>query len=325
MLLLLLLVYTVYDGHEGSAVSELLSNQLHTAVKSAVEAAWGTRCTLLQNPTLQNSLTAAAQSINEGFLAAARRHKLQAGSSSNSTSGHGREWDGDDGSTAVFAVIAGKQVLVGNVGNSRAVLCTAAAASSSSSSSVSDKVGAVARFIDFPAVLNSSNGSSCSNCEDATYRSGRSNGSNGSGKCFSSSSSSSSRSSSKDSKALTAVSDKALADPATQLPAFQARRQVSSSSRSSTALTPKMPVGCSVAACATTTSTTSRQKELPLLPVQLSFDHTPSRQDEADRVVAAGGTVAAKRPGGKLRVAGELEVSRSFGDVGYVGKVRRQH
>jgi serine/threonine protein phosphatase PrpC len=59
-----------------------------------------------------------------------------------------------------------------------------------------------------------------------------------------------------------------------------------------------------------------------LLPVPLSFDHTPSRPDEASRVVSAGGTVSSKVPGGKPRVGGELEVSRSFGDVGYVDQVR---
>ena len=96
----------------------------------------------------------------------------------------------------------------------------------------------------------------------------------------------------------------------------------SSSSSRSTALTAKLPpASCYASPAASSSSSSSINRQLPLLPLLLSSDHTPSRQDEAERVVAAGGFVAAKRPGGKLRVAGELEVSRSFGDLAYVDKV----
>lgn len=61
---------------------------------------------------------------------------------------------------------------------------------------------------------------------------------------------------------------------------------------------------------------------LPLLPLPLTSDHTPARADEAARIVAAGGSIAPKRLGSlKQRVGGELEVTRSFGDVGYVEQV----
>jgi hypothetical protein len=57
----------------------------------------------------------------------------------------------------------------------------------------------------------------------------------------------------------------------------------------------------------------------PLLAASLTSDHTPSRADEADQIQQAGGqiTVNPATPNGKLRVRGELEVTRSFGDLGF--------
>jgi len=279
---------SVYDGHEGSAVSELLSSQLHPAVTAAVQTAWRSSCTLLQNPALQNALTAAAHSINARFLAAARQHQQQQKDrgSSPATSASGRkmrEWDADDGSTAVFAVIAGQQLLVGNVGNSRAVLCTAA--SSSSSSRLVDHTAAAAA-----AAASSSNGSSSSSTALTQRTAAAGHGSIG------------------------------AVGQAHNLPLKKR-----GSSSSSTALSTQRPGSCiaphPTGSSASSSSSSSSSGEPPLLPLQLSFDHTPARGDEAARIIAAGGSIAAKRPGGKARVTGELEVTRSFGDVGYVDKV----
>ncbi|KAF6263745.1 phosphatase 2C-like domain-containing protein, partial [Scenedesmus sp. NREL 46B-D3] len=58
---------------------------------------------------------------------------------------------------------------------------------------------------------------------------------------------------------------------------------------------------------------------MPLLAAGLTLDHTPSRADEADRIQKAGGQILVNpaTPNGKLRVRGELEVTRSFGDLGF--------
>jgi len=121
----------------------------------------------------------------------------------------------DDGSTAVFALMAGDQLLVGNVGNSRAILCQ------------------------------------------------------------------------RPMTAALAVRDAAAGG---QRP----HQQGSSSSSGSIGAAPA-----------------------PLAPLALSTDHTPARPDEAARIAAAGGTVARSARGGKLRLDGDLEVSRAFGDPAF--------
>ncbi|KAI8471128.1 MAG: hypothetical protein J3K34DRAFT_468469 [Monoraphidium minutum] len=52
-----------------------------------------------------------------------------------------------------------------------------------------------------------------------------------------------------------------------------------------------------------------------LAPLLLTSDHVPSRADEAARVASAGGAVARSARGGKLRLDGDLEVTRAFGDL----------
>lgn len=57
----------------------------------------------------------------------------------------------------------------------------------------------------------------------------------------------------------------------------------------------------------------------------MEVEHLEREMVQGDRLtvrfVPAGGFVAAKRPGGKLGVAGELEVPWSFRDLAYVEKV----
>jgi serine/threonine protein phosphatase PrpC len=50
---------------------------------------------------------------------------------------------------------------------------------------------------------------------------------------------------------------------------------------------------------------------------QLLRQHTPACPEEAARIAAAGGAVAPARPGGRPRLAGELELSRALGDAPY--------
>lgn len=50
--------------------------------------------------------------------------------------------------------------------------------------------------------------------------------------------------------------------------------------------------------------------------VRLSRDHLPDRPDERDRILASGGRVVVSKSG-KARLQGELEVSRSVGDLPY--------
>jgi hypothetical protein len=129
-----------------------------------------------------------------------------------------------------------------------------------------------------------------------------------------------------------AAAERHALNPNRHLSALQPHRQPrhssssSSSGSRSTALAQQMPTSCSAEASITTPTSSSSSSSSSgrgplLLPLPLSFDHTPSRPDEAARVLGAGGSVSAKVAGGKPRVGGELEVSRSFGDVGYVDQV----
>ena len=54
----------------------------------------------------------------------------------------------------------------------------------------------------------------------------------------------------------------------------------------------------------------------PLVPIRLTHDHHPGKPEERMRIEASGGIVRRSR-GGKYRLEGELELSRSFGDFGY--------
>lgn len=198
----------VFDGHEGEWASDYLARNLHARVMAAHAARPqgappGGSSGALADPTLHGDLVAACRDLNAQLTAALRAQ--------------GRE----DGSTAVFALVAGSQLLVANVGNSRAVLCSA------------------------PPVHAASGGGGGAAADPETRSS--SAGSGGSG------------------------SRGALGDDLAPL----------------------------------------------LVAEQLTSDHTPARSDEAARVVAAGGTVARGSPRGKLRLDGELEVTRAFGDAAF--------
>jgi serine/threonine protein phosphatase PrpC len=247
----------VYDGHDGSAASNMLSQDLHTVLYSSAAAVWASKCSL-HAPVLQAAVTAAAQRLNNAFLTRARQ--AASGKTSGSSSNDAQSsllqppWDGHGGSTAVFAMLAGQQVLIGNVGNSKAILCSS---SSSSSSSVRHPT--------------SSSGSTTV----MTYQS-----------------------------ALSAE------PPSPSTAALQQRMQQRSSTSSGSSSGPavtRQRGGCS--------------QLLPagLHALNMTSDHVATREDEAARIKKAGGqiTVNPATPGGKLRVRGELEVTRSFGDLDF--------
>ncbi len=102
----------VFDGHGGQAASQFLADSLQQQLLAATGAHMRTAqgCSLLlpngsASITLQQALTNVVLAANAHFLRRARQAGL------------------DDGSTAVFALVAGQQLLVGNVGNSQALLC----------------------------------------------------------------------------------------------------------------------------------------------------------------------------------------------------------
>jgi hypothetical protein len=94
----------VMDGHEGSRACDYLLRQLYPSVWATVQRWYPSECTLDSRP-LQLALTRAMQQLNAAFL---RRAEAQS-------------WD--DGSTAVVALLTERQLLVANVGNSKALLC----------------------------------------------------------------------------------------------------------------------------------------------------------------------------------------------------------
>jgi serine/threonine protein phosphatase PrpC len=95
----------VYDGHEGSEACNHLSAKLEAAIRPTISKSYGSSCSL-HTSRLQTDISRTIKSMNKQFLERSAKEGL------------------DDGSTAVFAVLAGRQALIGNVGNSRALLCS---------------------------------------------------------------------------------------------------------------------------------------------------------------------------------------------------------
>lgn len=237
-------------------------------------------------------------------------------------------WDGDDGSTAVFAMLVGRQLFVGNVGNSRAILCTSQTGNSSRTgkqpqeyshdalagtlSNVLPRCGVQRQGITagvahyskavkttalalYEAAAKVAAGVSNNNSDNAVQ--------NQQGQ------------SAVDRKHVydaTGLHEAAVNHPVQRFSSSCRNNEhynhchSASSSRygSDGASRPLRPVDA---------------PSEPLNPVPLSSDHTPERDAESARIRSAGGQVYVNpaTPNGKLRVRGELEVTRSFGDLGF--------
>lgn len=305
----------------------MLQQQLHPLVRAAAAAAWQASCSLHTNH-FQAALKAAAQQVNDAFLQKAQQAQLAqqhetarqtaagsgvgvlsssdasspqdkpatshsfnneatAGTTSDSVAAAiAAGWDGDDGSTAVFAVLVGRQLVVGNVGNSKAILCTRRNSSSSGSTSSQPSQQAAGHDASHAVQQRNQKASAADGATDSQH-------------------------SVVDSKVVMpypagSPAAAAAANNNGQLPAAPITSSSSSSSKG---------------ICSARSATPSDPPQHPLTAIPLSSDHTPAREDEAARIIAAGGQVFPNpaTPGGKPRVRGELEVTRSFGDLGFQG------
>jgi serine/threonine protein phosphatase PrpC len=224
----------VYDGHEGAAASAYLARALHPALLPLASAAWR-RAGSLAGDGLRGALSKACLAANARLTA-----RLRAAG-------------GADGSTAVFAFVAPGQLLVGNVGNSRAVLC---------------------RRPPDPGIHEDQGG-------------GDKNGGD-EGRCPSN-----------------------ATQPPLPPPAAPPQQQRSQRDEAQTQLMLLPGAGGARAP-------RHAARDAPgLAALPLTRDHVPARPDEAARVAAAGGAVARAARGGKLRLDGDLEVTRAFGDPGF--------
>jgi hypothetical protein len=168
-----------------------------------------------------------------------------------------RRSNGADGSTAVFALMVPGQLLVGNVGNSRAVLCRQ------------------------PGPYGDAGGRGRGGCGVPAVDEGR---------C-----------------------PRNASAPSPRLPPPLSKQEQEQEPRADAQLM-LLPT----AGRASRRQRAGHTGAAPtLVPLPLSRDHVPARADEAARVVAAGGTVARAMAGGKLRLDGDLEVTRAFGDPGF--------
>ena len=95
----------VYDGHEGSEACDYLSAKLEAVIQPAISRSYRSSCSI-QSSRLQADISRIIKSMNQQFLEKSAKEGL------------------DDGSTAVFAILAGRQALIANIGNSRALLCS---------------------------------------------------------------------------------------------------------------------------------------------------------------------------------------------------------
>lgn len=287
-------VLAVYDGHEGAMASEYLTRILHHKLRRAVLASYQSTCSL-HTPKLHKAITHVTQRINRSILKEAKQRGIP------------------DGSTAVFGMVAAEQLLIGNIGNSRALLCSlpplaeaagtqpsavavsnssaSHASTSSSSSNGTDMCRAHLPQPGASAKLGAAAGavhSSSSNIRQRRHKHHQTTGSHTSSahSCIS---------------CNTCRASIPFAQPSTHTTRH-------TSIQSSGQQAHLQDLGTCQAAC-----------NGCLLPHVLTQDHSPARPDEYARITARGGRVV-KSKGGKSRLEGDLEVSRSFGDVGYQDK-----
>lgn len=285
----------VYDGHGGAGASQYLADHLHVHLLHGTHAALAASpdC-CLNSSAVQHAWSEAMHAANQQLL---RRPQLRGGGGAAAAQLPGGV---DDGSTAVVALMAGQQLLVANIGNSRALICQLPPPGGSG---IDDGTsgGAAASA----AAAQEGSGASLSRAE------------------------------------RTAAQRRRARQQARQRQQGDRRTDADAQAGGGApclgeAWLERVPPW---ALC-------------PLVPLPLSFDHKPGRRDECERIFLAGGSV--DLPGGssggswdgklgshaaaaaaaaaacaelcsgpeagQLRLAGELEISRAFGDAQYVGK-----
>lgn len=97
-------LYAVYDGHEGDAACQYLTENLHPRIFSALEPVYR-RSDVPDTSEVHDAILGAVSEVDQEFLDLARRLGI------------------DVGSTAVAAILVDTQLTLVNVGNSRALLC----------------------------------------------------------------------------------------------------------------------------------------------------------------------------------------------------------